>query len=71
MRCTLDQLPEPYARALELKYIQGASSLEIAGELSISDSATQSLLARARHAFRDLRSEALRYAAEQGQMHNG
>lgn len=59
---TLDQLPEHYARALELKYIQGFNSAEIAGELRISDEATQSLLARARRAFREVCGEALRAA---------
>lgn len=59
---TLDQLPERYAQALELKYIQGFNSAEIAGQLSISDEATQSLLARARRAFRDVCGEALQAA---------
>lgn len=58
----LDQLPENYALALELKYIEGCSSKDIAGRLSISDEATQSLLARARRAFRDVCGEALRTA---------
>lgn len=56
----LDQLPEKYALALELKYIEGFSSKDIADRLAISDEATQSLLARARHAFRDVCGEALR-----------
>lgn len=59
---TLDQLPEKYARALELKYIEGYDSREIAGNLNISDEATQSLLARARRAFREICGEALRAA---------
>lgn len=58
----LDQLPERYATALELKYIQGLSSREIAVELHISDEATQSLLARARRAFREVCGEALHAA---------
>lgn len=66
VRYTLDQLPETHARALELKYIYGASSQEIAGELAISDSAAQSLLARARTAFRELCGEALHVAASHG-----
>ena len=66
VRCTLDQLPEPQALALELKYIHGASSLEIAAKLAISDTATQSLLARARAAFRELCGEALQIAAQRG-----
>jgi RNA polymerase sigma-70 factor, ECF subfamily len=59
---TLDQLPEKYARALELKYIEGFNSKEIATRLSISDEATQSLLARARRAFREVCGEALHAA---------
>lgn len=56
----LDQLPEHYARALELKYVQGYGSREIAQVLDSSDEAVQSMLARARNAFREVCSEALR-----------
>jgi RNA polymerase sigma-70 factor, ECF subfamily len=59
---TLDQLPERYAQALELKYIEGFNSREIARQLDISDEATQSLLARARRAFREVCGEALHTA---------
>lgn len=58
----LDQLPENYAAALELKYIEGFNSREIAERLRISDQATQSLLARARRAFREVCGEALHAA---------
>ncbi len=58
----LDQLPEHYASALELKYIEGLNSREIAGRMQISDEATQSLLARARRAFKEVCGEALRAA---------
>jgi len=58
----LDQLPEHYARALELKYIEGFNSREIATQLQTSDEAIQSLLARARRAFRDVCGDALRAA---------
>jgi len=58
----LDQLPERYASALELKYVEGLSSREIARQLQISDEATQSLLARARRAFREVCGEALHSA---------
>jgi len=58
----LDQLPEHYATALELKYIEGCNSKEIAARLHISDEATQSLLARARRAFREVCGEALHAA---------
>ena len=52
IRDVLDQLPENYARALELKYIQELGSKDIAAQLCISDDAAQSLLARARRSFR-------------------
>lgn len=58
----LDQLPERYARALEMKYVEGCNSREIAVQLQISDEATQSLLARARRAFREVCGEALHSA---------
>jgi RNA polymerase sigma-70 factor, ECF subfamily len=58
----LDQLPERYATALELKYIEGLNSREIAGQMAISDEATQSLLARSRRAFREVCGEALHAA---------
>lgn len=58
----LDQLPERYATALEMKYIEGLNSQEIALKLDTSDEATQSLLARARRAFRDVAGEALHAA---------
>ena len=58
----LDQLPERYASALELKYINGFNSKEVAQRMQISDEAAQSLLARARRAFREVCGEAL-YAA--------
>ena len=50
----LDLLPDHYARALELKYVDGYSTREIARSLDMGDVAVQSLLARARHAFREL-----------------
>lgn len=58
VQLALDQLPEHYAKALELKYIFGHSSQEIACELKIGDEAVQSLLARARRAFREVCGEA-------------
>ncbi len=58
----LDQLPERYAIALELKYVEGFNSREIARQMQISDEATQSLLARARRAFREVCGEALQAA---------
>ncbi len=56
----LDQLPEHYAKALEMKYVLGFGSREIAEAMGSSDEATQSLLARARRAFREVCGEALR-----------
>ena len=55
----MDQLPHHYAKVLELKYIQGCSSREIAAQMQQSDSAIQSLLARARNSFKGLCGEVL------------
>ena len=49
----LDTLPPRYASALEWKYIEGISVLEIAERLQLSAKAAESLLTRARDAFRD------------------
>lgn len=49
----LDALPKSYAQALEAKYADGLSVEEIARLLGLSIIATQSLLARARKAFRE------------------
>jgi RNA polymerase sigma-70 factor (ECF subfamily) len=59
VQMALDQLPTRYAAALELKYLEGFSSKEIANQLGIGDEAVQSLLARARRAFREICSIAL------------
>lgn len=48
----LDRLPERYARALEAKYGDGLSVEEISVQLGLTETAVQSLLARARDAFR-------------------
>jgi RNA polymerase sigma-70 factor (ECF subfamily) len=53
VRVTLDHLPPHYGDALEWKYIQGFSVREIATQLGVSPKATESLLTRARQAFRD------------------
>ncbi len=50
---TLNGLPERYARALEWKYGDGFSVEEIARMLGLTTIAAQSLLARARVAFRE------------------
>lgn len=53
VQVVLDYLPEKYATALEMKYIQGARVSEIAAALGIGDKAAESVLTRARVAFRD------------------
>jgi RNA polymerase sigma-70 factor (ECF subfamily) len=49
----LDCLPRHYGDALEWKYIDGFSINEIASKLGVTDRAVESILARARAAFRD------------------
>ena len=53
VQVTLDWLPAKYGDALEWKYIEGLSVKEIASRLGMGDKATESLLTRARGAFRD------------------
>lgn len=50
---TLDHLPRHYADALEWKYTEGIPVREIALRLGLSPKAAESLLTRAREAFRD------------------
>ncbi len=50
---TLGHLPGGYRNVLERKYVDGASLEEIARELSASEDAAKSQLARARRAFRE------------------
>jgi len=49
----LDHLPVRYGNTLQWKYIQGLSVREIASRLGASPKAAESVLARARQAFRD------------------
>src|SRR5262245_12886746 len=49
----LDHLPPRYSRTLEWKYLEELSVDEIAGRLQCTPKAAESLLARARGAFRD------------------
>jgi RNA polymerase sigma-70 factor (ECF subfamily) len=49
----LDRLPPRYATALEWKYIDGLSVKEIADRLNLSAKAAESMLTRARDAFRE------------------
>jgi len=53
VQVTLDNLPWTYASALEWKYIHGLPVKEIAGKLQLGQKAAESLLGRARAAFRD------------------
>jgi RNA polymerase sigma-70 factor (ECF subfamily) len=57
IQLTLDHIPERYGRVLELKYIEGLSVAEIAGRLDTGPTASQSVLARARVAFRKVFEE--------------
>ena len=51
---TLDNLPERYAKVVELKYIQGYSVKEIALFIDCTPKAVESLLSRARPLFEEL-----------------
>lgn len=53
VRTTLEHLPSRYATALEMKYVQGFSVVEIADKLGISEKAAESVLSRARAAFKE------------------
>ena len=53
VRVTLAHLPLNYATALELKYIRGCSVGEIAREMKMSVKAAESVLSRARAAFKE------------------
>lgn len=53
IQATLDQLPGHYGDVLEWKYIDGLSVKEIAERLAVAPKAAESLLTRARGAFRD------------------
>jgi RNA polymerase sigma-70 factor (ECF subfamily) len=53
VQVTLDHLPPRYGDALEWKYIEGRSVAEIAERLQIGVKAAESVLTRAREAFRE------------------
>lgn len=53
VRLTLAYLPAKYATALEMKYIRGCSVDEIGEHLKISSKAAESVLSRARSAFKE------------------
>ena len=59
VQVTLDCLPERYGDALEWKYIQELSVDEIGVRLNVGPKAAESLLSRARQAFRDAFAEAI------------
>lgn len=53
VRVALDHLPALYADSLECKYVHGNSVRDIADRIGKSEKATESILSRARVAFRD------------------
>lgn len=53
IQAVLDRLPTRYGDILEWKYIEGRSVEEIGEQLGVGHAAAQSLLARARQAFRE------------------
>lgn len=53
VRVTLEHLPARYATALEMKYSNGNSVAEIAQRLELSEKAAESVLTRARNAFKE------------------
>jgi len=53
VQLVLDRLPGHYGDALEWKYIDGLSVAEIAERLNVGTKAAESMLTRARTAFRD------------------
>ena len=53
VQATLDHLPGRYGDALEWRYIEGQSVGEIADRLRLSYKAAESVLSRARRAFRE------------------
>ncbi len=52
VQLTLDHLPDHYGKVLEWKYVEGLSVAEIGARLQMNLVSVQSLLARARVAFR-------------------
>lgn len=63
VRVALDRLPTRYGDLLERKYIQGQSVREIASQLDLGQKAAESMLTRARAAFRDAFSAMVRESA--------
>ncbi len=74
MHMALDGLPEHYARALEWKYVERLPVAEIAARSGLHLKATESLLTRARQAFRasyERANAAVQAAAEPGERTEG
>lgn len=69
VRVVLDRLPANYGNALEWKYMEGNSVEEIGERLGIGTIAAQSLLARARVAFREALEQV--FGAEAGDIAAG
>jgi RNA polymerase sigma-70 factor (ECF subfamily) len=65
IRAALDYLPAPYGDILEWKYVREMSVADIARQIGRTTKATESLLTRAREAFREafclLRGETMRH----------
>ena len=53
VHATLDHLPPRYGEALEMRYLEGCSVDQVARRLELGYKATESLLSRARAAFRE------------------
>jgi RNA polymerase sigma-70 factor, ECF subfamily len=52
VHATLDHLPERYAKALEIRYLEGLSVARVAARLGLGYKAAESVLSRARDAFK-------------------
>jgi len=65
IQVALDQLPPHYGDALEWKYVEGFSAQEIAARLNIGLEAANSLLARAKRAFKETYGSLLDTGVEQ------
>jgi RNA polymerase sigma-70 factor (ECF subfamily) len=53
VHAALDRLPPTYARAMEWRYLDGLDVAEVAQRLTLTYKAAESLLSRARGAFRE------------------
>jgi len=53
VKTTLEHLPTKYATALEMKYVQGCSVAEIGEAMGVGTKAAESILSRARAAFKE------------------